>query len=237
MLHSVCQEYGLVFTVYYRLEFIVKSKVEIPKNVYKPVTCNCWAVKWCKELFSLSSIVYQVVSCPTWVILTRKRKVSDMVVSGIGAGPLSSVFQVLVMLVVVVFGLHQKSCYIKHENTVRSYLFMWGALFCLLPDMWQWTGASLTFVAPVSVVPMLKYLQVDVEVESNDCQNLCLCCRYLTLLIDHTCRPTDQGVTVSFYLSSKTWSGSGSHVSSAVLSVILSHGVRSEWTVVTEVTL
>jgi len=84
---------------------------------------------------------------------------------------------------------------------------------------------------------MLKYLQVDVEVESNDCQNLCLCCRYLTLLIDHTCRPTDQGVTVSFYLSSKTWSGSGSHVSSAVLSVILSHGVRSEWTVVTEVTL
>jgi hypothetical protein len=136
MLHSVCQEYVLVFSVYYRLEFIVKHKVEIPKNVYKPFTCNCWAVKWCKELYSLSSVVYQVVSCPTWVIITRKRKVSDMVVSGTRAGPVSSVFQVLV--VVVVFGLHQKnkkSCYIKHENTARSHLFMWGALFCFLPDV------------------------------------------------------------------------------------------------------
>lgn len=84
---------------------------------------------------------------------------------------------------------------------------------------------------------MLKYLQVDVEVESSDCQNLCLCCRYLTLLIDHTCRPFNQGVTVSFSLSSKSWSDSESCVSSAVLSVVLSHGVQSEWTVITEVTL
>jgi hypothetical protein len=81
---------------------------------------------------------------------------------------------------------------------------------------------------------MLKYLQVDVEVESSDCQNLCLYCRYLTLLIDHTCRPFDQGVTVSFSLS---WSDSGSCVSSVVLFVVLSRGVRSEWTVVIEVTL
>lgn len=150
MLHSVCQKYALVFSVYYRLEFFVKSKVEIPKNVYKLVTCNCWAVKWCKELFSLTSIVWHVL-CPTSVIITRKRKVSGMVVSGTGAGPVTSVFQVLV--VVVLFGLHQqnnKSCCIKHENPVRSHLFMWGAMFCLLPDMWQWTGSLLTFVAPIS---------------------------------------------------------------------------------------
>ena len=84
---------------------------------------------------------------------------------------------------------------------------------------------------------MLKYLQMDVEVKSSDCQNLCLCCSYLTLLIDCTCRPFDQGVTVSFSLSSKTWSDSGSRVSSAVLSVVMSYGIRSEWTVITEVTL
>jgi hypothetical protein len=58
-----------------------------------------------------------------------------MVVSGTGADPEASVFQVVV---VVVFGLDQqnnKSCCIKHENTVRSHLFMWGVMFCLLPDM------------------------------------------------------------------------------------------------------
>jgi hypothetical protein len=61
-----------------------------------------------------------------------------MLVSGTGAGPVSSVFQVLVVVVVVVFVFHQqnnKSCCIKHENTVRSYLFIWGAMLCLLPDM------------------------------------------------------------------------------------------------------
>lgn len=125
MLHSVCRKYVLVFSVYYRSEFIVKSKVEIPKSVHKLVTCNCWAVKWCKELFSLSSIVCHVVSCPTWVIITRKRKVSDTVVSGTGAGPVTSVFQVLV---VVVYGLHQqnnKNCCIKYENPVGSQSFIY----------------------------------------------------------------------------------------------------------------
>lgn len=124
MRHSVCQKYVFVFSVYYRLGFIVMSKVVIPKNVYKLATCKWWAVKWCKELFSLSSIICHV-SCPTWVIITRKRKVSDVVVSGTGAGPVTSVFQVLV---VALFGLHQqnnRSCCIKHENPVRSKLFIY----------------------------------------------------------------------------------------------------------------
>lgn len=68
---------------------------------------------------------------------------------------------------------------------------------------------------------MLKYLQVDIEVESSDRQSLCLCCRYLTLLIDHTCRSLDHGVTVILSLSSKTWSDSESRVSLEVLSVVL----------------
>lgn len=90
MLRVVCQKY-----VWFSL-FIMGWSLLSRANV----TCSCWAVKWYKELFSLSSVVYQVVSCPTWVIITRKRKVPGMVVSGTGAGPVSSVFQVLVVVFV-----------------------------------------------------------------------------------------------------------------------------------------
>ena len=72
------------------------------------------------------------------------------------------------------------------------------------------------------------------------CQNFCLCysLRYHSLLVSPACRPFDQGVTGSFCLSNKTWSDSGSIVSSAVLSMLLLYlGVWSKWTVVMEVEL